>query len=101
MFSVSYIYLMECRYIYFKPTSADAYFEQPHHQQRARTAVSFSTRQEQNHQALEARIQRFKAINFLKNNLSLTITEKKQNEEEEEEDGHPTKLKQIVNRQHN
>lgn len=64
--------------------------------------MSFSTRQEQNHQALEARTQRFKAINFLKNNLSLTITEKKQNEEEEEEeDGHPTKLKQIVNRQHN
>jgi hypothetical protein len=29
------------------------------------------------HQALEARTQRFKAINFLKNNLSLTITEKK------------------------
>jgi len=46
MFSVSYIYLMECRYKYFKPTSADAYFEQPHHQQRARTAMSFSTRQE-------------------------------------------------------
>jgi hypothetical protein len=29
------------------------------------------------HQALEAHTQRFKAINFLKNNLSLTITEKK------------------------